>query len=245
MNSLSAASEVQSKFPVAYRSWERPSAATHAIDEAPHPYRDRMISATVEKGAVTDAFGDWDGEAPTLQSGRERHAVPSASPLATHTESSNDVELLGASTEVEVTGASPELTEVASDWIRWHCVTIGCRGAECEPPVLNGEGRDRSTVLEIAFDRETQFYTDLNQDPFDVGIFIPTYRMLEVGTLLSLCFELPGGSKITAPGEVHWVRDSRNDCRPGIGVAITFLSDSARSAIEQFCSEHAALYVEV
>lgn len=162
--------------------------------------------------------------------GREANAR-----VASSTESWNDVQPF----------RDRDGAEDGNDWIRYDSIRIA-------PPVAgdslatSGDGEaPKPAVLEIEFERETQFYSDIEQDPYELGIFIPTYRLLPVGTLLSLWFELPCGTRIAAPGEVRWIREATHASRPGLGIALSYLSDSARAAIVQFCRENAPLYVDI
>jgi Tfp pilus assembly protein PilZ len=226
-------------------------------------FRERVISTVIE--SREHDLCKYDSEIPTLQSGerplspaalqwaltsgqagetpRERDAAISDAPakpgitsLDLQSKSSNDVH--------PATDEPASDPSVASDWIRWTCIVVGCE-SDASPCDTAATDDSRPPTLTVEFERETEFFTDIARDLFEIGIFIPTYRAIQVGTLLSLSFELPCGTKITAPGEVRWLRGSRNDCRPGIGVAITFLSKKARAAIEQFCSEHEPMYVEL
>jgi hypothetical protein len=131
-----------------------------------------------------------------------------------------------------------------SESIRWYAVTVGCICDE-STAMGNGCGVVRPSGFEIEFELDTQFYVGLSQDVSDIGVFIATYREIPVGTLLGLFFELPCGTKIAAPGEVRWIRDTVNGGRPGLGVALTYLSDASLAAIRRFCEVHAPLFVEI
>ena len=79
------------------------------------------------------------------------------------------------------------------------------------------------------------------------GVFIATYRVQPVGTPLRLAFELPCGTKVTARGEVRWIREGdgdSNDGRPGMGIAFTSLPEAALLAIGRFCRQRPPLYME-
>jgi hypothetical protein len=67
-----------------------------------------------------------------------------------------------------------------------------------------------------------------------------------IGTAVSLAFELPGGLRVEARGEVRWVRGEREngETRPGLGVAFTELGPEALAGIAEYCRGSAARYYE-
>lgn len=128
--------------------------------------------------------------------------------------------------------------------VRWHSVSIG---APVRASVAPGERSDtrRAVELEVVFEPETQFYTGLTQDISGGGVFIATYSLQPVGTLLSLSFELPCGTVISAFGEVRWLRDGSEEIRPGMGVAFIGLAEESKTAIEHFCEASSSLYMDL
>jgi uncharacterized protein (TIGR02266 family) len=106
---------------------------------------------------------------------------------------------------------------------------------------------DRFTgEFEVEFLGDTHFTTGLTQDLSEGGVFIATYQRLPIGTAVSLAFDLPGGLRVEAQGEVRWVRGEREDgeTRPGLGVAFTELGPEALAGIVEYCRGSAARYYE-
>lgn len=134
--------------------------------------------------------------------------------------------------------------EQSPQTVLWHSITVG-NGAE--PPLPPSQRKDvrRTVELEVEFDLDTQFYTGLTQDISKGGVFIATYAIQPIGTVLTISFELPCGTKVTALGEVRWLRDASSASRPGMGVAFMALDDACLSAVARFCHKNQPLYVEV
>jgi uncharacterized protein (TIGR02266 family) len=106
-------------------------------------------------------------------------------------------------------------------------------------------GTDERRELEVEFEAETQFFARLNQDMAEGGVFVATYRVEPIGTALTLRFELPCGTPVTARGRVAWTRASfAGNCRPGMGVQFMELAPAALIAISRFALRVPPLYME-
>ena len=126
------------------------------------------------------------------------------------------------------------------------------------PPVLEqadivhpaGSERRRGERRECEFDVEflgdSHFITGITQDLSEGGVFVATYESLPIGTPVSLAFELPGGHRIEARGEVRWRRAEREESgtRPGLGIAFTELTPEALAKISEFCGSLQVRYYE-
>jgi|GEM_PF-1457385 len=100
--------------------------------------------------------------------------------------------------------------------------------------------------LELEFKEDTHFYAGITQDLSQGGVFVATYRLLAVGTLLWLAFDLPDGTHVRTRGEVRWLRGEQDgSLRPGMGVAFVDLPEPSLRAIEAFCCARAPLYIEI
>lgn len=100
--------------------------------------------------------------------------------------------------------------------------------------------------FELEFNYETHFYAGLSLDISSGGLFIATYHLLPVGTLLWLSFSLPDETRLSVQGEVRWVRSSDEEHeRPGMGVAFKELSAEALSKISAYCAERPPLYIDL
>lgn len=143
--------------------------------------------------------------------------------------------------------APPVKTPGPGPRVQWSSITVGRRASQppdSVPPSQRKVPR-RAVELEIEFNEDIQFYAGLTQDISEGGVFIATYRLLRIGTPLTLSFQMPDSTKVTARGEVRWVRDTnQTEVRTGMGVAFTEISEEALASIARFCREVAPLYVE-
>lgn len=120
-----------------------------------------------------------------------------------------------------------------------------------DAPVSSRRAERRSAgrvacVLRVEFTEQTHFFAGLTQDISEGGLFVATYRVLPVGTAVVFGFELPDGARITAHGEVRWVRPpGSSEERPGLGIAFTELSPEAMRQISAFCATRPPLYIEM
>jgi uncharacterized protein (TIGR02266 family) len=100
--------------------------------------------------------------------------------------------------------------------------------------------------VELGVHSESHFYTGLTLDLSTGGLFVATYELLPIGTLVSLGFVLPDGHSIHADGEVVWLRDSRRgELKPGMGISFAALGPEDVTAIREFCEARAPLYYDV
>ena len=116
------------------------------------------------------------------------------------------------------------------------------------PPSSSDRRREerRAAEFDVEFLGDTHFTTGLTQDLSEGGVFIATYQLLPIGTSVSLAFELPGGHRVEARGEVRWIRGEieDSDTRPGLGVAFTELGPEALARIVEYCGSSPARYYE-
>lgn len=183
----------------------------------------------------------WPDEAPTLPSGNVLHGRKSEVSHITITEpGSSPADAFDESQR----NSWPDMV-YAEDAIRWHYIGIGDDTARDSMTPSRRRNVRRQAEIDIAFDRDTQLYTGLSQDISEGGVFIATYQVQPIGTPIRLSFELPDGTKISARGEVRWLRETSNASRPGIGVAFTEMTSEALAALGHFCRRFAPLYIEV
>lgn len=75
------------------------------------------------------------------------------------------------------------------------------------------------------------------------GIFVASYRVLEVGTPLWLKVTLPGGYDFEATARVSWIREvSTPDAPPGFGATFEKLSADARNLLQRFANNREPLF---
>lgn len=80
-----------------------------------------------------------------------------------------------------------------------------------------------------------------------LGVFVPTYRTVPLGSIVELELEFANGETVRAPGVVAWTRagaDSNVE-RPGLGVTFTDAKGTARAAFERLCRARPPLYIEL
>jgi uncharacterized protein (TIGR02266 family) len=104
------------------------------------------------------------------------------------------------------------------------------------------DGERLNIQLDVAFHGDSQFFAGITGDIGRGGLFVCTYRTLEIGTLVDLSFSLPDGAKIETKGRVRWLRPASAGAAPGIGVSFEELSADARAHIETFCAQREPLY---
>jgi uncharacterized protein (TIGR02266 family) len=108
---------------------------------------------------------------------------------------------------------------------------------------------DRRTLWDaerpVEFVADTHFVAGLSQDVSGGGVFVATYRRVDVGTKVHLGFELPDGRLVEARGVVRWIREQDDGVgRPGLGVAFTEMSESTLAALVDYCRSQPPLYFD-
>jgi uncharacterized protein (TIGR02266 family) len=98
--------------------------------------------------------------------------------------------------------------------------------------------------LEVALTGDSQFFAGITGDIARGGLFVCTYRTLEIGTSVELTFSLPNGAIIKTTGKVRWARSANAGAAPGFGVSFESLSADDRAHIDAFCVERAPLLHE-
>lgn len=98
---------------------------------------------------------------------------------------------------------------------------------------------------EVDLSSETNFFSGFSMDIALGGLFIATLNTLPIGTSVSVKFTLPGGTEISAHGDVRWIRafDERApDMLPGMGIQFVDLAPKARAAIAAFIQEREPMF---
>ena len=93
--------------------------------------------------------------------------------------------------------------------------------------------------LEVAVDMASDhnFFTGFSCNLSGGGLFVATHRVMPVGTLLEVSFQLPDSDEaIVAQVEVRWVRDQNelSDCPPGMGLRFLSIDAEASARIQEF-----------
>jgi len=105
----------------------------------------------------------------------------------------------------------------------------------------------RRVPLEVAVGvhSDNNFYVGMTNDISEGGLFIATYRLLEVGAQTEVNLFLPAGVELRLRAEVRWVRDPRGDdpeVMPGMGVAFLDADDADRALIAEFMRNRDPLF---
>jgi len=118
------------------------------------------------------------------------------------------------------------------------------------PPFASPATREHQRVelkSEVSFESETNFYVGWSGDVSAGGIFIATHDLLEKGTQIRLQFKLPGGRRVTALGEVMWLREYNHlvpDQTPGMGIRFHGLEQSDSRAVNEFITRRDPIFFD-
>ena len=96
----------------------------------------------------------------------------------------------------------------------------------------------------VGLHTETQFFSGYSEDVAKGGLFVATYRPLEIGTKLDISLGMPNGA-VKARGRIVWKREAHEGMAPGVGIAFESLEDEAREAIASFVSARPPLFYDV
>jgi uncharacterized protein (TIGR02266 family) len=100
---------------------------------------------------------------------------------------------------------------------------------------------------DIGFQSDSNFYTGFSLDISTGGLFVATYNLPAIGTLVNLNFKLPNGPVLSINGEVKWIREYNEvtpDISPGIGVRFDSLSRSEEEAINNYIKTSTPLFFD-
>ena len=144
---------------------------------------------------------------------------------------------------------------VADDYLR-HAVERGLlrahgltRPSAGPTPAIHERRSSPRAFLqaEITFESDSNFFTGFAEDISDGGLFLSTYDLKPVGTLVEVEFCLPTGHLVRAVGEVRWLRDPREEVAgipPGMGLSFHDLHPVDRQAIAEFIAARAPLFYD-
>lgn len=125
--------------------------------------------------------------------------------------------------------------------------------ASHRPPAraAQARGSDRrasqriSLEVQVNYASASNFYAGFTEDLSDSGLFIATYDLQPIGTLIEITFSLPSGHIIHSTGQVRWLRDTRDpsdDAPPGMGVMFQTLAPEDRRGIQEFLRRRDPLF---
>jgi uncharacterized protein (TIGR02266 family) len=116
-------------------------------------------------------------------------------------------------------------------------------------PAVTERRQHRRVALEtgVGFASDNNFYTGFMEDISEGGLFLATYELQPIGTVIDLTFTLPNDQVVEVVGEVRWVRDPRDEdpnAPPGMGIQFHELSEQARTSIHEFIAARAPIFYE-
>jgi uncharacterized protein (TIGR02266 family) len=94
---------------------------------------------------------------------------------------------------------------------------------------------------EVVVATESNFFSGLSVDINEGGIFVSTFRPLEIGDRVSIEFTLNEG-QVLARGRVQWLRKGESGQLPGIGVAFDEMSPEDVERVHGFCRRRPRFY---
>ncbi|MFW5925383.1 MAG: TIGR02266 family protein [Myxococcota bacterium] len=130
-----------------------------------------------------------------------------------------------------------------------HAIPPGARDAEGTSAGAEDRRHHRRVELEtdVSFESDSNFFTGFMEDVSEGGLFLATYQLEPIGTVIETTFHLPDGHIVHARGQVRWIRDPRNDtsdARPGMGIQFDELLPEDRRAIQAFIEARSPLFYE-
>jgi uncharacterized protein (TIGR02266 family) len=92
----------------------------------------------------------------------------------------------------------------------------------------------------------TNFYKGLSgNDVIDHGgVFVATYMIPKIGSVVRLKVSLPGGYEFEANGVVRWAREQSDagDVQPGFGAQFTQITPEARQLVYRYVRNREPLF---
>ena len=114
-----------------------------------------------------------------------------------------------------------------------------------QPPPEKGK---RSPVeANIGATTQSNFYVGFSGEVSEGGVFVATYDILTLGSLVDLTVTLPGNFVFACKAKVRFVRDPfdlTSDSEPGIGCQFEALDAHARELILRFIKKRAPLFFD-
>jgi uncharacterized protein (TIGR02266 family) len=100
--------------------------------------------------------------------------------------------------------------------------------------------------VELGIHSPSNFYKGLGGN--DViehgGIFVATYKVLKIGTPVTLRVLLPGDYEFTASGVVQWTRESGVGVEPGFGARFTQISPEGRQLVYRYTRNREPMFYD-
>lgn len=120
---------------------------------------------------------------------------------------------------------------------------IGRMSQPAKPPQRHSQRVQMQAQVDLSSDNN--FFNGFSSNISDGGLFVATVNLLPIGTDIDLTFTLPSGQKVTAHGQVRWVRvvdDRHPESFPGLGIQFTRLDAEAQDAINEFVASREPMF---
>ncbi len=110
--------------------------------------------------------------------------------------------------------------------------------SDIETSIERRRAQRSQLVVRVRYSTVDALFSEFTRNINEGGVFIATDRPAELGTRVSLEFELPGGAgTVRALGRVAWTQSGQQpgpDRRRGMGVEFEELDRDARERINEF-----------
>ncbi|MBN2340597.1 MAG: hypothetical protein JXX29_07830 [Deltaproteobacteria bacterium] len=101
----------------------------------------------------------------------------------------------------------------------------------------------------LSHECDHNFYRGFSDDVEDGGIFVATFDTKPIGTAMTIRFELPDKTKVTAKGVVQYTREHstflNDDNISGMGISFCYLENTDKSAIEAYQEERHPIFFDL
>ena len=105
------------------------------------------------------------------------------------------------------------------------------------PKSLRREFERLDLEVHVDLASEHNFYTGYSMNISGGGLFIATHVVRPIGSLLEVCFRLPGEEEpIRARAQVRWVKVDESGGPRGLGLRFLDIDELARVRIQRFIS---------
>jgi hypothetical protein len=124
--------------------------------------------------------------------------------------------------------------------------TYGASGSMNPPPAPMPSGPVPVVAADLGTNSPTNFYKGLaGNDVVDHGgLFVATYMIPKIGSIVRLKVSLPGGYEFEANGVVRWAREQSeaDDVPPGFGAQFTQITPEARQLVYRYARNREPLF---
>ncbi len=102
---------------------------------------------------------------------------------------------------------------------------------------MDDKASKAAVEIELDHASEHNFWSGIQMDMSDGGVFVATHLPLEVGTRVRVAMILPGEEEaVIVKGHVTWTRahHDNSDAPPGVGVFFVDIEDAAIAKVRKF-----------